>query len=120
LMHDFEEIKIMLSKLSDLGLTIAIDDFGTGYSSLSYLKLFPVDVLKIDQSFVRDMLTDTQSMDIVRTITSLAHTLNLQIVAEGIEEKQHLNSLIDLGCELGQGYYFHKPMPKEEFDKLLG
>lgn len=119
LMHDFEEIKSMLNNLASLGLAIAIDDFGTGYSSLSYLKLFPVDVLKIDQSFIRDMLTDTQSMDIVRTITSLAHTLNLQIVAEGIEEKAHLESLIELGCELGQGYYFYKPMPKEAFDALL-
>ena len=119
LMHDFEEIKSMLNNLASLGLAIAIDDFGTGYSSLSYLKLFPVDVLKIDQSFIRDMLTDTQSMDIVRTITSLAHTLNLQIVAEGIEEKAHLESLIELGCELEQGYYFYKPMPKEAFDALL-
>jgi len=65
------------------------------------------------------MMVDSQSMDIVKTITSLAHSLSLLIVAEGVEEKQHLNKLIDLGCELGQGYYFYKPMPKEEFDKLL-
>ena len=119
LMEDFEVTKSMLNDLAVLGLTIAIDDFGTGYSSLSYLKLFPVDVLKVDQSFVRDMMVDSQSMDIVKTITSLAHSLSLLIVAEGVEEKQHLNKLIDLGCELGQGYYFYKPMPKEEFDKLL-
>lgn len=119
LMHDFEETKKMLNDLSSLGLTIAIDDFGTGYSSLSYLKMFPVDVLKIDQSFVKDMCNDTQSMDIVRTISSLAHSLNLQIVAEGIEQKQHLTSLLELGCKLGQGYLFYKPMPKADFEELL-
>lgn len=119
LMRDFDETIATLNGLSDLGLSIAIDDFGTGYSSLSYLKLFPVDVLKIDQSFVKDMVVDKQSIDIVKAITHLAHSLNLRIVGEGIEEQAQLDMLIQLGCEEGQGYLFNKPMPESEFDKLI-
>ena len=118
-MRDFDETIATLNGLSDLGLSIAIDDFGTGYSSLSYLKLFPVDVLKIDQSFVKDMVVDKQSIDIVKAITHLAHSLNLRIVGEGIEEQAQLDMLIQLGCEEGQGYLFNKPMPESEFDKLI-
>ncbi|OHU86205.1 MULTISPECIES: EAL domain-containing protein [Pseudoalteromonas] len=119
LLHDFDETNTILSKLSELGLSIAIDDFGTGYSSLSYLKQLPVDVLKIDQSFVRDMLSDSQSLDIVKAIVQLARSLELEIVGEGIEEQAHKNKLIELGCHLGQGYLFSKPLPECEFEALL-
>lgn len=119
LMHDFDETKATLEGLSQLGLSIAIDDFGTGYSSLSYLKRFPVDVLKIDQSFVKDMVVDEQSLDIVKAIIHLAHSLKLEIVGEGIEEQEQLTMLIELGCEQGQGYLFDKPLPESEFDHLI-
>jgi diguanylate cyclase (GGDEF)-like protein/PAS domain S-box-containing protein len=119
LMYDFEETKKILTQLSALGLSIAIDDFGTGYSSLSYLKSFPVDVLKIDQSFVRDMINDNQSQDIVRAIVYLAHSLKLKLVGEGIETQEHLAMLIELGCEEGQGYLFDRPMPEQDFEQLL-
>ena len=119
LMRDFDETSSILNGLSNLGLSIAIDDFGTGYSSLSYLKLFPVDVLKIDQSFVKDMVDDKQSIDIVRAITHLAHSLNLKTVGEGIETQQQLDILIGLDCEEGQGYLFNKPLPESEFEQLF-
>lgn len=119
LMHDYDKIQALLSDLSQLGLSIAIDDFGTGYSSLSYLKMFPVDVLKIDQSFVNDMLEDNQSLDIVIAVIQLAQSLNLQIVGEGIELKEQGEKLIELGCEVGQGYFYSKPLSKDEFERLL-
>jgi len=119
LMHDFAKVKTILKELSAMGLSIAIDDFGTGYSSLSYLKLFTVDILKIDQSFVKDMLTDAQSLDIVKTIIYLAKALDLTIVAEGIEHEQDRDMLQSLGCQIGQGYYFSKPIPQAQFDELL-
>ncbi|KPH94261.1 diguanylate cyclase [Pseudoalteromonas porphyrae] len=118
LMHNFDDTIKTLNDLCALGLTIAIDDFGTGYSSLSYLKLFPVDVLKIDQSFVRDMVSDDQSKNIVQAITHLAHSLNLQLVGEGIEEQAHLDMLIKFGCQEGQGYLFSRPLPEAEFEAL--
>lgn len=119
LMHDFDEALTILNTLSALGLTIAIDDFGTGYSSLSYLKFFPVNTLKIDQSFVKDMLCDEQSLDIVRAVIHLAKSLKLKLVAEGIEDDDQLEKLKSLQCELGQGYLFSKPLPLDEFEQLL-
>ncbi|QSX30464.1 EAL domain-containing protein [Shewanella cyperi] len=119
LMLDFDQAQSTLVKLSALGLSIAIDDFGTGYSSLSYLKLFPVDVLKIDQSFVRDMLDDGQSLDIVRTIVHLAKSLNLTLVGEGVEREPQKQTLLELGCDLGQGFLFARPLPADEFERLL-
>ena len=102
-----------------MGISLALDDFGTGYSSLSYLRLFPLDVLKIDQSFVRDMISDSQSLDIVTAIIDLANSLSLQIVAEGIETSQQRDKLQSLGCAIGQGYLLGKPMPFLEMMDVL-
>lgn len=119
LMDDYQQTKQTLNELSNIGLSIAIDDFGTGYSSLSYLKLFPVDVLKIDQSFIRDMLVDEQSLNIVRAIILLGQSLNLELVGEGIEEQSHRDKLIELGCTQGQGYWYSKPLEKADFQGLI-
>ncbi len=119
LMYDFDEALSVLNTLSALGLTIAIDDFGTGYSSLSYLKFFPVNTLKIDQSFVKDMFEDDQSLDIVRAVIRLGKSLKLKLIAEGIENSKQLEKLIELECEQGQGYLFSKPLPLDEFNSLL-
>ena len=115
LMNDFEQTKIVLNELSALGVTLALDDFGTGYSSLSYLKQFPIDVLKIDRSFVIDMDKNIQSHDIVTAIVNLAQSLGLKIVAEGIETQSHFNGLKALGCQLGQGYFMCRPLEMEHF-----
>ncbi|XQW84859.1 two-component system response regulator [Thalassotalea piscium] len=119
LMHDFDETKLLLDKFRLANISISLDDFGTGYSSLSYLKFFDVHILKIDQSFIFDMLEDEQSLSIVKAIISLATALGLTIIAEGIETEAHSKMLQDLGCHLGQGYYFSRPLSSEQFQKLL-
>ncbi len=113
LMGDPDAAKEKLAALKSLGLRLSIDDFGTGYSSLAYLKRFPIDKLKIDQSFVRDMLTDPTDMAIIRAIIVLGHTLGLGVVAEGVELAQQVEQLQLLGCDELQGYYFARPMPAE-------
>ena len=109
----------ILRKFRALGIRIAIDDFGTGYSSLSYLKQFKVDVLKIDMSFVKDMLQDKSDYEIVKTIISLGQSMNIELIAEGIETAAHQASLLELGCLYGQGYYYSKPLPSEQFMQYL-
>jgi diguanylate cyclase (GGDEF)-like protein/PAS domain S-box-containing protein len=118
LMHNHARIQQTLKRLSSLGLTIAIDDFGTGYSSLSYLKLFSVDVLKIDQSFVKDMFDDEQSLNIVKAVIHIASSLGLSIIGEGIEQQNQQNMLSELGCQDGQGYLYSKPLSKGGFDQF--
>jgi diguanylate cyclase (GGDEF)-like protein/PAS domain S-box-containing protein len=108
-----------VSRLRDLGVRIAIDDFGTGYSSLSYLKRWRVDYLKIDRSFVRDLVTDLSDLAIVGAIIAMARHLNIQVVAEGIEGWQQLEKLRQLGCGLAQGYLFAKPVPEEQCRRYL-
>ena len=95
-----------LSMLKKLGLRLALDDFGTGYSSLSYLQKLPIDVLKIDKSFVRGLGQHQGDAEIVRLILALAHTLNLETIAEGVESREHIAELTKLGCYIGQGYIF--------------
>ncbi|SDC22807.1 PAS domain S-box-containing protein/diguanylate cyclase (GGDEF) domain-containing protein [Pelagirhabdus alkalitolerans] len=106
----------ILKKLKDIGVQIAIDDFGTGYSSLHYLKEFPIDYLKIDQSFVRDITTDEKDQSIVKTIIMLASNLGLKTIAEGCETEEELQFLKDHGCDLAQGYYYSKPVPADAFE----
>lgn len=100
----------VLKELKGLGVTIALDDFGTGYSSLGYLHRFPIDVLKIDRSFIQQIETDEKGLDIVRAVVNLAHDFNLKVVAEGLEREEDVSMLQALGCEMGQGYFFGKPM----------
>lgn len=109
----------MLQHLKDIGVRICIDDFGTGYSSLSYLQRFPIDVVKVDRSFVIDVETDADSQAIVRTVFSLGESLGLKIVAEGVETSGQLEFLENEGCKFVQGYFFYKPMTVREVDKLL-
>jgi diguanylate cyclase (GGDEF)-like protein/PAS domain S-box-containing protein len=109
-----------MARLRDLGVKIAIDDFGTGYSSLSYLKHWRVDSLKIDRSFVRDIVTDSSDLAIVSAIIAIAKHLHIQVVAEGIEGYQQAEILQRLGCTIGQGFLFARPMPAEQVVELLG
>ena len=108
-----------IARLRDLGIKIAIDDFGTGYSSLSYLKNWRVDALKIDRSFVRDLVTDSSDLAIVSAIIAIARHLHIEVIAEGIEAYQQVEILRRLGCSVGQGFLFARPMPADEILKLL-
>jgi diguanylate cyclase (GGDEF)-like protein/PAS domain S-box-containing protein len=108
-----------MARLRDLGIKIAIDDFGTGYSSLSYLKNWRVDALKIDRSFVRDLVTDSSDLAIVSAIIAIARHLHIEVIAEGIEAYQQVEILRRLGCSVGQGFLFARPMPADEILKLL-
>ncbi len=109
-----------LGELKGMGFALSVDDFGTGYSSLSYLKKFPLDYLKIDQAFVRDVTTNPEDAGIVRAIIAMAHSLNLKTIAEGVETLDHVRFLQEEGADVLQGYYFSRPVPAEECTKLLG
>ncbi len=111
--------RAVLLRLSELGVRIAIDDFGSGYSSLGYLKRLPVDVLKIDKSFVVDMESDDNDATIVRSTIDLGHNLGLEVVAEGVESEEIWNDLARLGCDIAQGYYLGRPMPPEVLPSWL-
>ncbi|MDO9371649.1 MAG: EAL domain-containing protein [Gammaproteobacteria bacterium] len=119
IMSDPVHAKEILARLSHMGVRLSIDDFGTGYSSLSYLKKLPVDEIKVDKSFVIDMVTDEDSAAIVRSTIELAHNLNLQVVAEGVETLEILDRLVALGCDKAQGYFFSRPLPADEFQSWL-
>ena len=109
----------MLLAIKETGVQICLDDFGTGYSSLNYLKRFPIDVLKIDRSFVMNITTDPKDAEICSAIIALAKCLNLSVVAEGVEARDQYEFLRDKGCDSIQGFYFFKPMPAGEIEKLL-
>jgi diguanylate cyclase (GGDEF)-like protein len=119
LMDNPTEAVSVLRKLADLGVTIAIDDFGTGYSSLAYLKRFPVQSLKVDRTFVQNVSCDADDAAIVRAVIALAHSLDLKVVGEGIEDATQLAFLAGLGCNLGQGYYFSTPLPADDITPML-
>jgi EAL domain-containing protein (putative c-di-GMP-specific phosphodiesterase class I) len=106
-----EAAKTELEKCCEYGIGISIDDFGTGYSSLSYLHSFPIDTLKIDQSFIRSMRSNASSLALVKSIIGLARNLNMGIIAEGIETEQEAALVRKLGCEECQGFWFSKPLP---------
>jgi EAL domain-containing protein (putative c-di-GMP-specific phosphodiesterase class I) len=109
-MHDVERTVRILQELKGLGVALAIDDFGTGFSSLSYLKRFPVDLLKIDKSFVDGVASNLHDTAIVEAIIALGHALDLRVIAEGVERVEQLQRLRSLGSELGQGYFFGEPL----------
>jgi len=115
LMENVDSNITLFHALKNLGVVLSIDDFGTGYSSLSYLNRFPIDKLKIDQSFVRDMLDDTNDLAITRAIIGLGHTLGLKVVAEGVEHVEEKRMLAAAGCDELQGYLFSRPLPEDEF-----
>lgn len=119
LLEDIDHLLAQLDVLKTLGVKLAIDDFGTGYSSLAYLKKFNIDRLKIDQSFVRDINTDPNDAAIVRAIVQMAHTLNLEVIAEGVEDEAMLKHLRDCGCDEVQGYLFSKPLPADAFEAFI-
>jgi EAL domain-containing protein (putative c-di-GMP-specific phosphodiesterase class I) len=114
LLSDVEDAIRKMAELRSIGVTFALDDFGTGYSSLSYLKKLPLDQLKIDQSFVRDVLIDANDAAIARTILSLAHSLDLGVVAEGVETEGQREFLRQAGCKAFQGYLFGRPVRVEQ------
>jgi len=118
-MSDVERAIDIMSQLDALGIRISMDDFGTGYSSLSYLRQFPIQKLKIDRSFVQDIETEEDSMEIVNAIIGLSRSLNLTVVAEGVETDGQLTRLTDAGCELVQGYIFGKPMMAGDFETWM-
>jgi diguanylate cyclase (GGDEF)-like protein len=118
-MKDVESSMAIMKELKGLGIQLAMDDFGTGYSSLSYLKRFPFDKLKIDLSFVRDIMTDPESAAIARAIIAMAHNLNLRAIAEGVETEEQLKYLRLHGCDEIQGYYVSQPVNAREFEELL-
>ncbi|MFC6670111.1 putative bifunctional diguanylate cyclase/phosphodiesterase [Marinobacterium aestuariivivens] len=119
IMDDIDRVLEILGSLKALGVTLAIDDFGTGYSSLSYLKQLPVDQLKVDASFVRDIPHDRNDMEIAAAVIAMAHKLGLKVVAEGIETHEQLAFLRDNRCEMGQGYLLARPAPLAEVMSLL-
>ena len=113
-MVNTEEAVRTLEYLSGLGVSLSIDDFGTGYSSLSYLKRFPLDSLKIDRSFIRDVTTDGDDATITRAVISMAHSLGLKVIAEGVETEHQLAFLTEYGCDQIQGYFFSRPLPADD------
>ncbi|MDP9260153.1 MAG: bifunctional diguanylate cyclase/phosphodiesterase, partial [Actinomycetota bacterium] len=120
LMDDPDATIDTLAKLKEIGVQLVLDDFGAGYSSLAYVKKFPIDTLKIDRSLIADMERDTHGPAIVDAALTMARGLGLQVVAEGIETSIHVSALRALGCKLGQGYYYSRPLPPEELSLLLG
>jgi EAL domain-containing protein (putative c-di-GMP-specific phosphodiesterase class I) len=118
-MRDEERTTRILSELRKLGVCLCIDDFGTGYSSLSYLRRFALDILKIDRSFVTDMLKNSESQEIVKTILSLGKNLRMKVVAEGVETREQMILLKSLGCEFAQGYLFSRPLESAAVARTL-
>ena len=119
IMENAETAILMLKQIKETGVQISIDDFGTGYSSLSYLHRFPIDLLKVDRSFVSAMEENTENGEIVRTVIALAKALNLKVVAEGIESIHQFHQLRILGCQYGQGYLFSKPLQVADIERIL-
>ena len=119
LIDNIDKVTETLNHLSNMGLKISIDNFGTGYSSLNYLKRFPIHTLKIDQSFIRKITTDSSDQTIVATIIAMANSLGQKVIAEGVETETQLNTLLQQGCNRYQGFYFSKPLPAIDVEKKL-
>jgi EAL domain-containing protein (putative c-di-GMP-specific phosphodiesterase class I) len=118
-MSNAESNAAILLELKNIGVQLAVDDFGTGYSSLSYLNQFPLDVLKIDQSFVEGIGGSSNNSIIVSAVIGMGNSLKLKVIAEGVENQMQLNFLKEKYCEEGQGYFFSKPIPVDQFAVLL-
>ena len=118
-MRNMDTSIAVLQQLKAMGVQLAIDDFGTGYSSLSYLQRLPVNRVKIDQSFIRDLSCRVQALPIVRAIIAMAHSLQLEVLAEGVEAETQRAILVAEGCDQAQGYLFGRPMPAADFEQLL-
>jgi EAL domain-containing protein (putative c-di-GMP-specific phosphodiesterase class I) len=118
-MSDPEESIAILEQLSAMGVLVSVDDFGTGYSSMSYLRRLPIDKLKIDRVFINEIASRPEDASIVRAIVSLAHSLRLKVVAEGVETPAQLDFLKAVGCDEYQGYHFSKPLPATEFERVI-
>jgi EAL domain-containing protein (putative c-di-GMP-specific phosphodiesterase class I) len=118
-MRDFEESSRQMERLRALGASISIDDFGTGYSSLSYLRRLPIDTIKIDRSFVKELDVDSNTMPLVQAIVSLAHGLGLDVVAEGVESENQMEALRAVGCDKVQGYLLSASLPASQVESLL-
>ena len=118
-MHDPAHIISILAKIKSMGVRLAIDDFGTGYSSLAQIKHFPVDTLKVDRSFIRNIPQDAEDKAITEAIIAMGKTLSLTVVAEGVETEEQMNFLKEHSCDEMQGFYFSKPVAPEQFADLL-
>ena len=118
-MNNRAQTKNLLLKLKALGVRLAIDDFGTGYSSLAYLKYFDVDILKIDRSFIKDIDSESSDYQITTAIISIAKSLNLKVVAEGVETLEQLKLLQGIHCDLYQGFFKSPALPSEDFSRLF-
>jgi EAL domain-containing protein (putative c-di-GMP-specific phosphodiesterase class I) len=119
LMNDIERSITMMAQIKALGISLSIDDFGTGFSSLKYLKKFPVDILKIDKSFVDELPHNPDDNAIAKSIIDLAHNLGMEVIAEGIEKPEQAEFLIKNGCLIGQGFYFSKAIAADTFYNLV-
>jgi EAL domain-containing protein (putative c-di-GMP-specific phosphodiesterase class I) len=119
LMQDSKSTATVLRALKDIGVNLALDDFGTGYSSLSYMKRFPIDTLKVDQSFVRDLGSDLDDANIVNAVINMGKSLHMRVVAEGVETREQLDFLEEHECPEAQGYYFSYPLVAGEFAEFL-
>ena len=119
LMEDVETAIAIMQEIKSTGVAIAIDDFGTGYSSLSYIKRFPIDVLKVDRSFVMDIPDDKNDMAITAAVIAMAHKLSMNVVAEGVETREQLQFLRQNNCDEGQGYLFSRPLSLGQLHRFL-
>jgi EAL domain-containing protein (putative c-di-GMP-specific phosphodiesterase class I) len=119
IMQNIEKSTVILSQLKQLGVKVSIDDFGTGYSSLSYLKHLPIDKIKIDKSFVDDILDRKNRGVMVKTIIDMGHNLDFVVIAEGIETIEQVEFLKENSCEIGQGYFFSRPIPADQVEFFL-
>ena len=119
-MSNVERTISRLTELADLGIHASIDDFGTGYSSLNYLKRLPIQKLKIDQSFIKDIATNADDRSIISAVTAMAHSMNIRVLAEGVETEEQMTFLDAAHCDEIQGFLFSRPLPACDFEELIG